>query len=409
MDGSNGGAGLDLRSGRTVWEIGRQPPTPAAPLSGSLRTDVAIIGAGITGAFLAERLTRAGREVLVLDRHQPQTASTAASTALLQWEIDAPMLELEGSLGFETAAAIYRRSHETVQGIGRLVAGLGGGAAFRPRDTAYLSGDELEAADLGEENRLRLAAGLPTRFLDRDALRAAYGFDRDAALASTGSAEADPVALARLLLDAAVARGARIASPVTVSGYSFGFERAELTTLEGHEITANVVILANGYEMPDFVPASAHRIMSTWALATVPQLPGALWPGRALVWEASDPYSYLRTTLEDRIIIGGEDEAITDANERDVLLPAKTAALQARLSGLVPGADLTVETAWTGFFGETEDGLPMIGPVPGQPRCYAAFGYGGNGITFSALAADLIAGLIAGEQDPILASFAVDR
>ena len=40
---------------------------------------------------------------------------------------------------------------------------------------------------------------------------------------------------------------------------------------------------------------------------------------------------------------------------------------------------------------------------------HAAYGYGGNGITFSYLAAQLIGGLIAGSSSPLLRDFAVDR
>jgi hypothetical protein len=36
------------------------------------------------------------------------------------------------------------------------------------------------------------------------------------------------------------------------------------------------------------VPASAHQLVSTWAIATKAQ-PRALWPTRCLIWEASDP------------------------------------------------------------------------------------------------------------------------
>jgi glycine/D-amino acid oxidase-like deaminating enzyme len=36
-----------------------------------------------------------------------------------------------------------------------------------------------------------------------------------------------------------------------------------------------------------------------------------------------------------------------------------------------------------------EDSPPMIGRVPGRPNCLVAFGYGGNGITFSAVAVSL--------------------
>ncbi len=150
-----------------------------------------IVGAGITGAFLAERLTRDGRDVLVLDRHAPQTASTAASTALLQWEIDAPMLELEDQLGFESAANVYRRSFESVRRIGDLVQALGRTAGFARRDTIYFAGSDLDPILLKEELRLRLRAELPSALLEREALLARFGFDRSAALVSSGSAEVD--------------------------------------------------------------------------------------------------------------------------------------------------------------------------------------------------------------------------
>jgi glycine/D-amino acid oxidase-like deaminating enzyme len=55
------------------------------------------------------------------------------------------------------------------------------------------------------------------------------------------------------------------------------------------------------------------------------------------------------------------------------------------------------------------DGLPLIGPVPGAKGIYAAYGYGGNGITFSFLAAQLIGDLIAGSTSPLLRDFALDR
>ena len=45
---------------------------------------------------------------------------------------------------------------------------------------------------------------------------------------------------------------------------------------------------------------------------------------------------------------------------------------------------------WGGTFGETEDGLPYIGTARQFPHGYFALGYGGNGITFSWIAANLL-------------------
>jgi hypothetical protein len=99
--------------------------------------------------------------VAVLDRHAPQKASTSASTALLQWEIDTPMLGLEDRLGFETVAAIYRRSVESVREIGALVGANAAQCRFDWRDTLYLSGNELDPADLREEHRSGALALMP--------------------------------------------------------------------------------------------------------------------------------------------------------------------------------------------------------------------------------------------------------
>lgn len=399
---------LDLRSPRTFWEDGAPRPVSASLPAGDLKTDIVIVGAGITGAFLAERLSRT-HSVVVLDRHAPMRASTAASTALLQWEIDASMLELESRLGFETAAAIYRRSVATVANIGRLVGELGGGGEFNWRDSVFLAGNRLDPVDLHEELMLRRRAGIDGEFLSADALRLGYGFAREGALYHRGSAEANPVRLAHLLLDQAVARGARIVSPVQVTDYDCGSRGVVVGTKEGMHVSARVLVLANGYEMPPFADFGLHRIVSTWAFATEPQHEHVLWPGRVLVWEASKPYLYLRTTADRRIIMGGGDEAIADADVRDRLVPVKAAILANKLQGLVSGINSDISVAWGGFFGETRDGLPLIGRVPGQPNAYAAFGYGGNGITFSAMAAGLIERLIADGTDPALDWFALDR
>jgi len=76
---------------------------------------------------------------------------------------------------------------------------------------------------------------------------------------------------------------------------------------------------------------------------------------------------------------------------------------------LWPAADTDIEFRWAGTFDTTRDGLPLIGPVPGLKGIYAAYGYGGNGITFSFLAAQLIGDLIAGSSSPLLRDFALDR
>jgi glycine/D-amino acid oxidase-like deaminating enzyme len=161
--------------------------------------------------------------------------------------------------------------------------------------------------------------------------------------------------------------------------------------------------------MPDIVRSSVHQVSSSWAIATVPQ-PHQVWKDGALTWEDAKDYLYARTTRAGRIIIGGEDSTdIIEPEARDRMIPEKSRVLAQRLAALWPRANTEVEFRWAGTFDTTADGLPLIGPVPGAKGVYAAYGYGGNGITFSFLAARLIGDLIAGKTSPLLRDFAIDR
>jgi|SRR5882757_2885009 len=97
----------------------------------------------------------------------------------------------------------------------------------------------------------------------------------------------------------------------------------------------------------------------------------------------------------------------TDCRGR--LIADKSRQLVKRLVALWPHAETEIEYRWAGTFDTTRDGLPLIGPVPRAKGVYAAYGYGGNGITFSYLAAQLIGDLIAGATSPLLDDFALDR
>ena len=64
--------------------------------------------------------------------------------------------------------------------------------------------------------------------------------------------------------------------------------------------------------------------------------------------------------------------------------------------------------ARTGAFGTTRTGLPLIGKLPGNPRVHAVMGYGGNGITFSRIAAEIVLADLTGATDADAALFAFE-
>lgn len=407
MDGLIETPHADLRSGRGPWLPGPARP-PSTALEADAHCDVAIIGGGITGALMAEHLTALGHRIILIDREQEGFGSTAASTAMLQWEIDLPLRLLAALYGFEVAADVYRRSFRAVAGLTELAGRLGLHSGFLARDTVYLAAGEVGPRELADEQALRRRADLPGELLDHRTLLGAFGFDRAAAIVSPGSAQADPLSLCHSLLSLAAARGARLVRDEAV-GFDGTVHGAAVTLASGHVVEAGHVVLATGYVMPDCVHSDLHSVSTSWAIATEPQSPEALWPGPALVWEASEDYVYCRTTTDGRIVIGGEDEDSDDPEARERQAPQKTKNLIAKLQALRPKAHTDLSHAWSGAFGQTTDGLPLIGQVPGQPRLLAAYGYGGNGITFSFMASRMLASLVGGSQAPWFRHFALDR
>ncbi|MCK1514962.1 FAD-binding oxidoreductase [Bradyrhizobium sp. 190] len=396
----------DLRGGRSPWFANSGRPSRLY-VRDNLKCDALVIGAGITGSLVAERLTRQGLDVVIIDRELPGHGSTAASTSMLLWEIDQPLRQLSEAYGFERAARAYRASFEAVAGLKSLVGQLGIACDMRDKKSLYLAADE-SSAGLIEEHRCRARAGLPGDFLDHGTLLDSFGFARAGAIVSQGAADADPVQLAHGMLGTAVARGARLFEAEAVAFDAAG-RSVSVGLANDREIEARAVVLATGYVMPDIVRSTVHKASSSWAIATPPQ-PQNAWSDGVLIWEDATDYLYARTTHAGRIIVGGEDSAeIVESEPRDRLIPEKSRALAQRLAALWPAARPDIEFRWAGTFGTTSDGLPLIGPVPGAKGVYAAYGYGGNGITFSFLAADLIGDLIAGKTSPLLRDFAIDR
>jgi glycine/D-amino acid oxidase-like deaminating enzyme len=325
--------------------------------------------------------------------------STAASTALLQFELDTPLITLSAAIGRRRAGQVWLASRDAVNELRTRSHALGIPAHFHSRPSLYLAGNVLDAKGLKREVAARQRWGLASEYLDRHALRHHFGIERPAAILSHGNAEANPIELAAGFLRSALHAGARLHTPHEIVELHSTRRGTTLATRDGIEIHAQHVILCTGYELATIVPPGDHRVMSTWAIATRPQ-PQAIWPQRALIWEASDPYLYLRATEDGRVICGGEDEDFADSAKRDALTPSKTRRIERKLHRLMPQLDARAAMAWTGSFGASPLGMPTIGTIPGYPRCYAVMGYGGNGITFSMLATRLITAAVAGQKSP---------
>ncbi|HEY4028824.1 MAG TPA: FAD-binding oxidoreductase [Caulobacteraceae bacterium] len=397
---------LDLRGGRDCWQDDPKS-LPQADGRPETRVDLAIVGAGISGAMIAERFTEIGASVVVIDRRLPVTGSTAASTALVLWAPDVPFVEHVERYGQDGARARWHAVFDAVERLGRRVDRLRLDCGWTARPDLYLAGKRLDARALEHEGEARWAAGLPTRRLGAGEVEDEFGVRAEGALVSEGAYQADPVALARSLLRQAQRQGATLLYPVDVVALVEVDHQVTLELDDGSKIRASRVVIATGYEVEGEIPPG-FLLGSSYAFATPPgEL--AAWRQGAIIWEASDPYLYLRSTADGRIIVGGEDEDFADPKRRDALIPAKVRRLVDKARSRLPAVDFHIDCAWAATFGSSEDGLPAVGLRRGKTRIFSAHAFGGNGIAFAALAADILVRAVDGAPAATDGFFDPDR
>jgi glycine/D-amino acid oxidase-like deaminating enzyme len=398
---------MDLHGGAPWWLIEHGLTSPAPPLTGEHRCEVLVIGAGVTGALLADALTCAGRQVVVVDRRDPGLGSTVASTALLQYETDVELTELIDLVGLGNAVRAYQLGLEAIRWVGALQDELGD-IGFSELPSLYLASARGHRQRLQAEAAVRQVHGLPATFLSAEDVAEGYGFPSHGAILSTNAGLVDPLLLTRKLLDRAARSGASIHGKTTAGRCDASTHHVDVELSGGARVRADWVVFAGGYEVPQQLRDDLVDLHSTFALVTEPARAGR-WNGQCLVWESARPYTYLRPAGAGRIMIGGEDVPFRNARLRDRMIPARTERLEKRLKQLLPDVHCSADYAWAGTFGETDDGLPYIGPQTSGGRLLFALGYGGNGITFSAIAAMLLTELISGHASPDAAIFALDR
>jgi glycine/D-amino acid oxidase-like deaminating enzyme len=400
---------MHLRTGNLLWPVLSPPRVIAERLRRGIRCDAVILGAGVSGAMAGCELAAAGLDTVIIDRRGVAHGSTPASTALLLYEIDTPLIELAELVGPAAAARAYCCCRRVLDDLANLVERHRVDCDLHWTGSLYLADDDHDRDWFQREQEARAKLRIEVELLDHDELMERFDIDRPAALFSLAAIEADPFKLTHGLLKAARDMGARVYEADVTIDESNDAENV-LTTSDGLELRCKHLVVATGYETPHrFRPLrSLCSIHTTYALASEP-IEGEAWPGRALIWEAASPYLYARQTADNRVIIGGADEIDEDAGRDDATLTAKMAELLDKLASLRPGLHVQPACVWAGAFAQTRDGLPFIGTHPRWPRVHFALGYGGNGITFSLLAAQINRDAILGRTNPDAAIFGFDR
>jgi glycine/D-amino acid oxidase-like deaminating enzyme len=378
-------------------------------LEKNIKTDVVVLGGGISGALTAHYLIQQGINCTLIDARTIGLGSTCASTSLLQYEIDTPLHQLIKMVGEKNAVRSYKLGVSAIKKLAALAIKIGM-EDFEMKKSFYYAAYKKDIPFLKKEFVVRKQNGLKVKWLDEDQAFEQFGFSCPGGILSDVAAATDTYLLTHYLLQYNINKGLVVYDRTPVVSIKHNRFDVQLKTKEKFIITSKKLVYATGYEVVDFISKPIVKLTSTYAIASEAFNSSVNFgKSNALLWNTAKPYLYLRPTNDNRIIIGGRDEEFFSHIKRDKLIPRKSQQLQKDFKKIFPSITFKTEFSWAGIFGSTKDGLPYIGAYRNLRTSFFALGFGGNGITFSQVAGEIIASLIKGHQNKDADIFSFER
>jgi glycine/D-amino acid oxidase-like deaminating enzyme len=317
--------------------------------------------------------------------------------------------ELSARIGKQNAVRAYRLCRESIYKLGRIAAETGL-AEFKLNKSLYYAASKKDEGFLQREFQIRKDNGFLVDYLTAKDLKTEFNLPAPAAILSHDAAYADAYLFTHALHQHGIKNGLRVYDRTFVKKVKHGKDNFSLTTDDKITITAKKVIYANGYEVAPMLPKKYVKLHSTYATVSEDLLPKSpVVTKDMMMWSTARPYLYLRGTSDGRVIIGGRDESFSNPAKRDKLIKRKSDLLVKDFHKLFPDAPFKREFSWAGTFGTTPDGLPYIGSYGNMQHRYFALGFGGNGITFSLIAAEILTDILMKRKNTDAAIFSFDR
>ena len=262
---------MNLHSDYPFWQVKEGLLHDFPTLSQDLRTDVLVIGGGISGALIGHKLLQEGIATAVVDKRHIGFGSTSASTALLQYEIDTPLHKLSAMAGEGQATRAYRLCEEAIEALESICGKLADRAEFERHPSLWYASYKKDVAGLLEpEFRARKKQGFRVRMLAEHEVREMFGFSAPAGILSAVGATCHPYKLTSSLMKKIVRQGGKVHDLTEIASWTPARNHVVLTTTAGHRITAKYVVIAAGYESQDYLRKNVTRFHSTYAIVSKP-------------------------------------------------------------------------------------------------------------------------------------------
>jgi len=401
---------MDLKSSEPFFLIKNGLLSSYPSLQENISCDVLIVGGGITGALVAHQCVKDGYNTVLIDKREIANGSSSATTAMLQYEVDKPLHELKEIIGANGAEECYWACHSAIDQLHKICQEVKSKAGFKKKKSLYVAAYKKDVSWLKKEYVCRKEAGFKVKWLDSKEISARYGIENAfGGILSSQGASVDAFKLVHELLNYNRHKGLRVFDKTSLEQVIYKKSTNECIVSTGAKIRAKKIIYCVGYESHAMIKEKFVNLISTYAIVSERNQSITSPLKKLLLWNTADPYIYMRTTDDGRLLIGGEDEPFSNAELRDSLLVNKEGKLLKAYKKMYSKSVFTLDFSWAGTFGETKDSLPYIGEHIDYPSSYFVLGFGGNGITFSVTGMKMVSKWLKGKKHPLSTYFAFGR
>ena len=377
-------------------------------LTEDIDTDVIIVGGGVTGAILGYYFTKNNINAVILEKARVGHGSTSITTSLLQYELDSNASELKQYTSTDNIVKAYKLGIKALDEIEEFVTENGNTCDFKRVDALLYTSKNIEKKVIEEEYKFRQKNGFPVEFIYEN--NNPFSFDIKAGVLSKGGgAQFDPYKYTHELLNSAFKKGLRVYENSEVVDVQYYKDGVTTETVYGYKVRGKIIIVATGYNTSLFTKRAFGIKTTAFNVATKPISNIEDIYKNLIVRDNEDPYNYLRTTSDSRLIIGGEDINFLPDIFNEELCNKSYDKLEQRLKNLFPNLNIEIEFKYCGAFASTQDNLGFLGKDPTNSKLWYCLGYGANGILFAILGGMMLSKLYLGEADENIKLFKVDR
>jgi glycine/D-amino acid oxidase-like deaminating enzyme/nitrite reductase/ring-hydroxylating ferredoxin subunit len=349
--------------------------------------DVAIVGAGITGMSLALLLQQQGKKCVVLEAQQRGFGTTGGTTAHLNTLMDHPYSKIIKDFGADAARMVHSVAEEAIGLIEYQIMQYRIDCGFRRTDAFLLAENEAEEKELETIRTSCAEAGLDAFYTKETG--APFLYSR--ALKVPRQACFHPLQYLAGISDAYTSLGGIIYEQARVWEAEHQEDIYRVQTSRG-TLSAQHVVYAT--HIPTGINLLHLRCMPWRSYVLAAALEGDYPEG--LYYDMKDPYYRSQQVNGKSYLVAGGKDHRTGSGDNTAW---HFTTLEAELRRHFRVARITER--WSSQYYESADGIPYIGHLPGAPeRSWVATGFGGNGMTYSQVAARLLADEICGKQHP---------